>query len=244
MRWLNWWRSLLAGAATVVAGTKIATALKSRTKTIDASAERDETERVRRIYDKAANHYDRAIGLMEKFLLGGGRRWVCSQSHGDVLEIAIGTGRNLPYYPSSVSLTGIDLSPDMLAIARHRAEESGRNVALHVGDAQALGFPDGQFDTVVSTLSLCTIPDERRAVAEVRRVLRPGGRFLMLEHVRSPVLPARTVQRMLDPLVVRLQADHLLREPLQPLRAEGFEIERIERSKWGIIERVSARKPA
>lgn len=241
MKWLSWWRILMAGTAIFVVGKKIATSLKPRNETLDS---RDETERVRRLYDKAANRYDRAIGLVEKFLLAGGRQWVCSQSRGDVLEIAVGTGRNLPYYPSNVSLTGVDLSPDMLEIARHRAEELGRDVTLHVGDAQALKFPDNHFDTVVSTLSLCTIPDERKAVAEVKRVLRPGGRFLMLEHVRSPSLPVRTAQRVLDPLFVRLQADHLLREPLQPLRAEGFEIERAERSKWGIIERVSARKPA
>lgn len=208
-----------------------------------ASDERDETERVRRLYDRSANGYDRAIGLAEKFLLEDGRQWVCSQSHGDVLEIGVGTGRNLPYYPSNVSLTGVDLSPDMLEIARHRAEESGRDITLHVGDAQALEFPDDRFDTVVSTLSLCTIPDERKAVAEVKRVLRAGGQFLMLEHVRSLALPVQIVQRMLDPLAVRFQADHLLREPLQPLRSEGFEIERIERSKWGIIARISARKP-
>lgn len=244
MRWLGWWRILPAGAAAFVVGTTIATALKSRTKTIDSSDEHDETERVRRLYDKVAKRYDWGIGLVEKILLDGGRQWVCSRSHGDVLEIAVGTGRNLPYYPSTVRLTGIDLSPDMLEIARRRVEESGRDVALHVGDAQALEFPDDRFDTVVSTLSLCTIPNERQAVAEVKRVLRPGGRFLMLEHVRSPSLPVQTVQQVLDPLSVRLQADHLLREPLQPLRAEGFEIERIERSKWGIIERVSARKPA
>lgn len=241
MRWFSWWRVLLAGTVIFVVVKKIATSLKPRNKTLDS---RDETERVRHIYDKAAGQYDRGIHLIEKTLLDGGRQWVCSQSRGDVLEIAVGTGRNLPYYPSNVSLTGVDLSPDMLEIARHRAEESGRDVTLHVGDAQALEFPDDHFDTVVSTLSLCTIPDERKAVAEVMRVLRPGGRFLMLEHVRSPNLPVRTVQRVLDPLFVRLQADHLLREPLQPLRAQGFEIERTERSKWGIIERVSARKSA
>jgi ubiquinone/menaquinone biosynthesis C-methylase UbiE len=114
---------------------------------------------------------------------------------------------------------------------------------LRVGDAQALEFPDQSFDTVVCTLSLCTIPDDRTAVAEVRRVLRPSGRFLMLEHVRSPLLLVRLGQRLLEPLAVRFEADHLLREPLEHLRAEGFEVEQLERSKLGIVERVAARKP-
>jgi ubiquinone/menaquinone biosynthesis C-methylase UbiE len=131
----------------------------------------------------------------------------------------------------------------MLAIGQRRADQLGRRVDLRVGDAQALDLPDASFDTVVCTLALCTIPDPRRAVAEARRVLRPGGRLLLLEHVRSPVRAVRAIERLLEPLFVRLAADHLTREPLEYLRAEGFEIERLERSKWGIVERVSARKP-
>ena len=109
-------------------------------------------------------------------------------------------------------------------------------------DAQALPFPDEAFDTVVMTLLLCTIPDDHEAVAEASRVLRPCGRLLLLEHVRSPVMPVRAVQRALHPLSVRFQADHLLREPLDHLEDAGLEVERLERSKWGIVERLSARK--
>jgi SAM-dependent methyltransferase len=115
-------------------------------------------------------------------------------------------------------------------------------VDLRLGDAQALEFPDEQFDTVVCTLSLCSIPDDRTAVAEATRVLRPGGRLLLLEHVRSPVTPVRIVQRILEPLL-RLQGDTLLREPLDHLSREGLNVESVERSKWGFVERVAARKP-
>lgn len=132
----------------------------------------------------------------------------------------------------------------MLDVARGRAQELGREVDLHVGDAQGLEFADARFDTVVATLALCTIPDARRAVAEAKRVLRPGGAFLLLEHVRSRRRPVRAVQRLLDPLFVRLHADHLLREPLDLVTAEGFVVERLERSKWGLVERLAARKPA
>lgn len=201
-----------------------------------------ETERVRRIYDKSAGWYDRVIGFSEKLLFGEGRAWVCSQARGDVLEIAIGTGANLPYYPEGVRLTGVELSAAMLEVAQARARGLGIEADLRVGDAQVLEFADESFDTAVFTLSLCTIPDDRKAVAEAYRVLRPGGRLLLLEHVRSIRPHVRTLQTVLNPLTVRIQADHMLREPLNHLVGVGLEVERLERSKWGIVERVSARK--
>jgi ubiquinone/menaquinone biosynthesis C-methylase UbiE len=203
-----------------------------------------ETERVRRIQDKTAPNYDRRIRFFERALFGDGRSWVCEQARGDVLEIAVGTARNLPYYADDIRLTGIELSPEMLAIARERQRELGREADLWEGDAQALAFDDQSFDTVVCTLALCTIPDERQAIREAYRVLRPGGQLLLLEHVRSPSRPVRAVQRILDPLAVRFEADHLLREPLDHLEAEGFEVEHVQRVKWGIVERVVARRPA
>jgi len=202
-----------------------------------------ETERVRRLWAKLAPKYDRVIRLPERLLFEGGREWVCSQATGDVLEIAIGTGLNFPYYSQEARLTGIDLSQEMLELAHQRARALGKEVDLRVGDAQLLEFPDRSFDTVVCTLSLCSIPDDRRAVAEIVRVLRPGGRLLLLEHVRSPNVLVRGFLRLLDPITVRLQGDHMLREPLDHLQAEGFEVERLERAKWGIVERVAASKP-
>lgn len=202
------------------------------------------SESIRRYYDKSAPKYDRRVSRFERILFGGGREWVCSQAEGDVLEIAVGTGRNLRFYPPGIRLTGIELSPAMLEIAREEAAALGREADLRVGDAEALDFADESFDTVVCTLSLCTIPNDRKAVAEAKRVLRPGGRFLALEHVRSPRLLIRIGQRLLEPLMLRLEHDHLVREPLEHLKAEGFSIERLERSKLGIVERVAARKPA
>jgi ubiquinone/menaquinone biosynthesis C-methylase UbiE len=201
-----------------------------------------ESERIRSLYEKEAPKYDRQMRLFERVLFTGGREWVCSQAEGEVLEIAIGTGRNLGHYPDEVTLTGIELSPAMLKIARKRAQDLGREIDLRVGDAQALDFPDASFDTVVCTLALCTIPDDRAAVSEVKRVLRPAGHFRLLEHVRSPNPTVRLGQRLLEPLMLRLEGDHLLREPLEHLRAEGFEIGQLLHSKLGIVQRITARK--
>jgi len=202
-----------------------------------------ENERVRRIYERLAGRYDRSVRFWDRVLgLEDDRHWICSRARGDVLEIGVGTGLNLALYPADVHITGIDLSPAMLEVARHRAAELGREVDLEVGDAQALEFPDDRFDSVVFSLALCSIPDDGRAIAEARRVLRPQGRLLVLEHVRSPARVVRAGQRLLEPLAVRFQADHLLREPLDHLRAEGLVVESVDRSAWGIVERVSARK--
>lgn len=203
-----------------------------------------ETDRVRRIQDKHAAGYDRKISRFERILFGGGREWVCSRARGKTLELAVGTARNLPLYRGEVELTGIELSPEMLALGRQRAKEIGHPATLQQGDAQQLDFADESFDTVVCTLGFCTIPDPRRGLEEAHRVLVPGGSLVLLEHVRSPSRPVRMGQRVLEPLSVRFEADHLLRDPIDHLEAVGFEIEELERSKWGIVERVFARKPA
>lgn len=202
-----------------------------------------ETDRVRRIWEKLAPKYDTDITFFERVLFAGGREWVCSQADVNVLEIAIGTGRNLPFYPPGVQLTGVDFSPAMLRIAKRCATDLGIDVDLRLGDAQALAFEDASFDTVVITLALCSIPDDRKAVAEAWRVLRPGGRMLLLEHVRSALLPVRVVQHLVNFFTVKLVGDHMVREPLEPLRAQRFEIDHLKRSKLGIVERVVAHKP-
>jgi ubiquinone/menaquinone biosynthesis C-methylase UbiE len=202
----------------------------------------EETERQRRVWDERAPTYDRAMWLMEKLLFGNGRAWVCSQASGDILEIAVGTGRNFPFYPDGAHLTGIELSAEMLTIARCRAAALGRHIALVQGDAQALAFPDSSFDTVVCTFSLCSIPDDRKAVAEMKRVLRPGGELLLIDHVPSTTRLWRNIQWLLEQVTLRAEGEHLLRRPLEHLRAEGLEVVRAERLKAGIVERVLARK--
>src|SRR5436309_7404469 len=98
---------------------------------------RQETERVRGVQDKQAPRYDRQMNFFDRVLFAGGREWACSRAEGQVLEIAVGTGRNLPRHRTDVDLTGIELSPEMLAIAQRRAEELGRETDLRLGDAQA-----------------------------------------------------------------------------------------------------------
>lgn len=170
-------------------------------------------------------------------------RWLCGQAEGETLEVGIGRGRTLPYYPPGVHLAAIDLSEVALRESQRRADEIGLRCAFRQADAAALPYPDDHFDTIVFYLVLCTIPDDRRAVAEAVRVLRPGGRLLLVEHVRSPNRVVRAVERLFEPFTIRRMADHLLRDPLEHVMAEEMEIETLERSWFGVVERLAARKP-
>lgn len=199
-------------------------------------------ERARRYWARAAPTYDRAISVFERLMFEDGREWACSRARGNVLEVAAGTGRNLPHWPPDVVLTVTDFSDDMLAIAQGRAAELGLRVDIRPADAGALGFVDASFDTVVCTLGLCSVPDDRAAIGELARVLRPGGRLVLAEHVRSPNAAVRAVQRLLDVPSRRICCDHLTRDPLDHVGSFGLEVEELERSKLGIIERLVARR--
>ncbi|HLM23188.1 MAG TPA: class I SAM-dependent methyltransferase [Propionibacteriaceae bacterium] len=163
-------------------------------------ASEEVTERLRSLWEQYAARYDRDTRFYDLLLLGDGRSWACSQASGQVLEVAIGTGRNLPFYPRGIQLTGIDFSPAMLALARERAAELGIDVTLLEADAQHLPFADNRFDTVVCTLALSSIPDPAAAINEMYRVLRLSGQLLVVGHVASPYRVVRAGQRRLERL--------------------------------------------
>jgi len=180
--------------------------------------------------------------VYDRLLLGDRRASICGRATGRTLELAIGTGLNLPWYRRDVELVGIDLSASMLTIAAARARELGLDVELKLGDVQDLDLPDGSFDSVVATLLLSTIPDPRQACAEAWRVLKPGGQLLLLDHVRSPMAPVRWIQSLFDPLASRLFHVHTQRDPLDYLHTLGFRIERFVRARGGLVEEVLATK--
>jgi ubiquinone/menaquinone biosynthesis C-methylase UbiE len=200
------------------------------------------TERWHRYWDKKSRGYDREMKFMERMLFGDSRSWACSQASGEVLEVAVGTGLNLADYPSDVRLTGIDLSEQMLAIATTRAAELGRDVDLRQGDAHRLPFGDASFDTVVCTFGLCAIPDMDAALDEMTRVLRPGGKLILVDHVASTSRIARGIQRTLEVITVPMASEHFLRRPRTRVEQGPFTIERGDRFKLGLVERLVAVK--
>ncbi|MER6830427.1 methyltransferase domain-containing protein [Streptosporangium sp. NPDC000563] len=200
---------------------------------------------VRRVFDRMADRYDDQMRVWERRLFPGSRQWAVGQARGRTVEIAVGTGLNLPLYAADVTVVGIELSERMLELARRRVarEGLGERVELRQGDVQRLELPDGHADTVLSTFTMCTIPDPAAAAREAYRVLKPGGRFVLAEHGPSSNPIVRTGMRVVEPLFVRFAADHLTRDPRPFLEQAGFRIESVSRMTRGVDFRVLAVRP-
>lgn len=194
-----------------------------------------------RVSAEQAARFDSMMLRLERRFFPDTREWVCSRAGGDVLEIAVGTGLNLPHYPPGVRLTGIDQSPEILEFARRRASVIGREIDLGLADAMALPFSGGSFDTVVCTFALCEVPDEGQAIGEALRVLRPGGSLLLADHVVSTNALVRGGQHVLEAVTIRMSGEHFTRRPSVHLEAQGAQVVASERFAYGAVERVHAR---
>jgi ubiquinone/menaquinone biosynthesis C-methylase UbiE len=193
-------------------------------------------------YDAIAHQYEKRIWFDQYFLgVARLRKRLLSKATGKILEVACGTGQNLPLFASNSEITAVDLSPKMLEIARANAIKHGLGVNLAVMDAEQLEFPDGSFDTVVSTLSTCTFPNPVKALQEIKRVCRPDGLILLLEHGHSSL-----------PWLARFQDRHEYQhyqeyagcrwnqDPLGLVQSAGIRILNSKRSVLGMFHSVEA----
>jgi ubiquinone/menaquinone biosynthesis C-methylase UbiE len=204
-----------------------------------------ETERIRRLYDDRAATYDRSVGITERLLLGRFRQEYGALLSGETIEVGVGSGLNIPFYaPAVTRAVGVDLSREMLRHARERISQLGIPFALVQANAEALPFPDAAFDTVAISLALCTIPNPVNALLELSRVSRPGGRIVMLEHVRSSARPLAAMQSLLSPLNVRAIGCHLDRDTVGLAQSLGFAIDETRTRLFDAVRLVMARPPA
>jgi ubiquinone/menaquinone biosynthesis C-methylase UbiE len=204
------------------------------------------SDRARRYFDAHAADYDRSVTAVEQRLLGDQRRWATTRASGRVLELAVGTGLNLPLYPDAVrSVLGVDLSEAMLDHARARiAAQRLERAEVRQGDVEHLDLPDASVDCVVATYALCTVADPVAVLREARRVLVPGGRLVLVEHGPASTPWIRAVQHLLNPFAKRWQSDDLLRDPRPAVLAAGFAITEADRAGvGGLAHRVSADAP-
>lgn len=199
-----------------------------------------QTEIARR-YDRVASIYDLYDLPMELLLYRHRRVRLLRQAAGWVLEVGIGTGKNLPHYPSGVDLTGIDVAPRMLARAERRARKLAVPIRLNPADVRRLPFPDDSFDTATAAFVFCSVAEPVEGLREMGRVVKPDGRILFLEHVRPRNRLLGRLADLLTPLTRGLLGFAINRRTEENIERAGLVIEDIRRS--GIWREVRA-KPA
>jgi ubiquinone/menaquinone biosynthesis C-methylase UbiE len=190
------------------------------------------------VFDGLSSIYDRGILPLEWLILRRLRQRVFPSLRGEVLELGVGTGINLPLYGPEAQVTGCDTSGEMLVRAARRRVRG--SVPLIEGDIQYLPFADASFDAVAASLTFCSVTDPVQGLAEARRVLRPGGRLVLLEHTRGSGL-GRWLTDVLHPLWKAWSRDcNLNRETARTVAGAGFRVQRIEQHALGIVRVIEA----
>jgi len=199
------------------------------------------SDTTRRRYDRIAPFYDLLEAPMERLRFASWRARLRNRIIGNrALEVGVGTGKNLPYYPRDVKVTAVDISPRMLERAQKRASALGLEVELLEMDVQHLAFPDHVFDTIFSTFLFCSVPDPVLGLRELRRVCKPGGKLLLLEHMRPSNLLLGFLFDLLNPLVVRVVGANINRRTMENIRRAGWQIRVEDRLSSDIVRWIEA----
>ncbi len=194
-------------------------------------------------YDRIASIYDFMEGFAERWRFGRWRRMLWDNVEGgNILEVGVGTGKNFPYYPATAELTAIDFSDKMLARARYKAHKQGIKVRLLRMDAQNLEFADNTFDMAVGTFVFCSVPDPILGLREVERVVKPGGKVLLLEHVLAANRILASLMNLVNPVVVRAMGANINRQTVENVARTGLTVEHVTDLGAGIFKLIQARK--
>jgi len=195
----------------------------------------------RKRYNRLARLYDFLEAPMERMRFSTWRRKLLGGIKGErALEVGVGTGKNFSYYPENVDITAIDLSPRMLERARKRANKLNLKVALQEMDVQHLDFADHSFDTVFATFVFCSVPDPIIGLRELRRVCKPQGRLLLLEHMRPQNFFLGLIFDFLNPMVVRMMGANINRRTVDNIRMAGWQIRLEEHLSADIVRWIEA----
>jgi ubiquinone/menaquinone biosynthesis C-methylase UbiE len=203
-----------------------------------------ETRKTRCRYDRISPVYDLLESLAERSKFSRWRRLLFQQVKGsNILEVGVGTGKNFPYYPPGREVTAIDLSEGMLSRARKKlASYPSARINLKTMDVQKLDLEAGSFDTAVATFVFCSVPNPVLGLREVRRVLKPEGKLLLLEHVLSERPVLRFLMKLMSPIMVRITGANINRSTVRNIQKAGFRIEE-EKNLWLDIVKLIVARP-
>ncbi|SET05715.1 Ubiquinone/menaquinone biosynthesis C-methylase UbiE [Natronincola peptidivorans] len=200
------------------------------------------TEKIRKKYDRVAGFYDYLEKPMEMMAVGKWREKLFEEMKGRVLEIGIGTGKNIEYYHDTIEVTAIDFSPKMLEKARVRAETLSKKVDLRVMDVQNMDFQDGVFDYAVATCVFCSVPDPVKGLKEIKRVLKPTGKIILIEHVRSEGRVIGFIMDVINPMVVNLYGANINRRTEKNIQKAGFNQVKVTNLWRDIVKKIEIAK--
>ncbi len=209
--------------------------------------ERDpqQTEHTKKRYNTTSVVYNIMEWPIEHLWYKIWRKQLWEKVHGpDVLEIGVGTGKNIPFYPDKLEVSGIDLSSGMLKRAKQvLATEKNNRVTLREMDAQQMDFPDDSFDNIVATFVFCSVPDPVLGLQEALRVAKPGGRLYLLEHMLSKKESFGAIMKKLDGPMHYLSGVHIARETVKNVENAGWDIDEVqELTSNGIFRKIEATK--
>ena len=194
-------------------------------------------------YSRIAKLYDLFEWPIETLLFKKLRKEAVSYAYDKVLEVGVGTSKNLPYYNKSIDLTAIDFSPGMLKVAKNKRPEVDLKVfKLDEMDVQDLKFEDDTFDTVISTFVFCTVPDPMAGLREVYRVIKPEGKVIFLEHMKSKYFILNIFLYLMNSVSKRVLGTSMIRETQKNIEQAGFTIISVEYKLFDIVRLIIATK--
>ncbi|MFG6120875.1 class I SAM-dependent methyltransferase [Thalassobacillus sp. B23F22_16] len=193
-----------------------------------------QTTTIKRRYNRISGVFD----MMDRMIRETWRKELLEHASGKVLEVGVGTGANLKYYPDHVEVTGIDFSPMMLKKAREKADNLPPSFELVEMDAQQMDFADNTFDTVVSTCVFCSVPDPIQGLKEIRRVTKPKGKIIMLEHMRSDNEMIGKAMDVLNPIGLHIVGANINRKTMDNIKQAGLKVVKEDYLMSSIMRRL------